>query len=404
MRLLLITKYLPPAAGPGIFCTAKLVNALCDAGVRVTTLSCRHPPGRRDSSARWSTLDNINIEVDKPPYFKRRFNDTLGKLRWMDRAASWFSNIGYVRAKHEVSESKYDYVLAGPDLDSLYIAWRLKRECRVSFAARIDDPLPDHLYPPPYGDGQRRWLFQRASEYMARQIFTAADKIIFPSSRLARYELDALRLDDGARSLVLPHIGWKCSTRSDKIAETMNVREIIHAGGVHKERNNEEFYRKLLRLMSSDVWPATLKVVFLGGGPELKAFFEDQGFGCDRVTVEPPQDLESTLVRIGRAEALLLLEAKLIEGIFLPSKFCDYAVSARPLLMFSPETGSVSDKVGGYNHPGFLGQEIPIAIGRINDFINSQKNDKDLARYCCPTPEEYFPSVVAQKLMGYLEG
>ena len=41
----------------------------------------------------------------------------------------------------------------------------------------------------------------------------------------------------------------------------------------------------------------------------------------------------------------------------ITQKLADYAASKKPLLLFSPETGTIADKVGGHAHPGFLGQD-----------------------------------------------
>jgi glycosyltransferase involved in cell wall biosynthesis len=52
------------------------------------------------------------------------------------------------------------------------------------------------------------------------------------------------------------------------------------------------------------------------------------------------------LRRMSASHVLLLVEAPLQEGIFLPSKFVDYVQTGRPILAVSPRLGTVADIIG----------------------------------------------------------
>jgi hypothetical protein len=107
----------------------------------------------------------------------------------------------------------------------------------------------------------------------------------------------------------------------------------------------------------------------------------------EAVTVAPLLPASELPRALARADALLLLEAELQEGVFLASKFSDYAVSGRPVLMFSPRDGTVSDHVGGPRHPGFLSQDVEEAANRLARFVTRwQAGDPCLDYQVSPAP------------------
>src|SRR5262249_51379562 len=52
---------------------------------------------------------------------------------------------------------------------------------------------------------------------------------------------------------------------------------------------------------------------------------------------------EQSLEHIAAAALCVLVEADLPEGVFLPSKLCDYLAARKPVLALSPDRGTVSD-------------------------------------------------------------
>ena len=105
---------------------------------------------------------------------------------------------------------------------------------------------------------------------------------------------------------------------------------------------------------------------------------------------------------MSEAHALLIMEAPFKEGIFFPSKFSDYAMSRKPLLIFSPENGTLSDFVGGRRHPGFLGQEESGYREGINRLLERLSRGEGLADYAYASPEYFDPDRVASGLLDVL--
>ncbi len=63
----------------------------------------------------------------------------------------------------------------------------------------------------------------------------------------------------------------------------------------------------------------------------------------DHVTSTGVVNYEESLEYIAKAAVCVLVEANLKEGVFLPSKFCDYIAARKPVLALSPEIGTVAD-------------------------------------------------------------
>ena len=105
---------------------------------------------------------------------------------------------------------------------------------------------------------------------------------------------------------------------------------------------------------------------------------------------------------MAQAAALLLMEATLDEGIYLPSKFCDYSRSGKPLLLFCPEAGTIADLVGGYQHPGFLGQNEKQYGPRIDLFLDRLAQGQNLQDYAYPRPQEFEARTIVDQFLSLI--
>jgi hypothetical protein len=288
----------------------------------------------------------------------------------------------------------FDVVLSGRD--AIDTAYRLHREFAVRWIATVTDPRPTCILPPPYGKGWPQGLVDRCHCSYIRRALRAADKVVFPSSRLASYHERALHVNLGSRKLSIPHIGWH---RGAPVARK-GTFEILYAGGLDRYRLGIHFFRWFADVLRG--YPdlgGRIRLTVLGEvAPQALEFINSNGL---RHLVNPEGKVcyEESLRRISAADALLLIEAPLEEGIFLPAKFCDYAVARKPLLMFSPEKGAVSDLVGEFAHPGLLGQNEELCKRRIAQFLECARGGLGLEQYLCPCPEIFYPNVVGERLL-----
>jgi len=108
----------------------------------------------------------------------------------------------------------------------------------------------------------------------------------------------------------------------------------------------------------------------------------------------PTLEYLDTLAEMRRAGALLLLEAAMPEGIFLPSKLPDYCWAGRPLLALSPDIGEVADYLRKVNieviPPNSGPERIARALGHLLE------ENAPLASALCA---EFEGKAVCQKLL-----
>jgi len=399
-RILFITEAYPPALTAGALSVGKLVHALVSAGHQVTVLARpRDPDGREDldSSSCWSALRNPVVRPAEPVGTARILTGGVARLWGRLPAIGGWIYRAYRAARTLVAREQFDCVITGyMPFRTALIGEALKREFGIPWVIRFPDPSPWCLFPAPYGPGRPLTLRDR---YMVRRVRAAlryADALIAPSARMAAY-ID--RVYDGVfarRYIVLPHIGW---TRPGNGRGPKAGVHLLHAGIMSRERDSDRI-AAMLRTTLQKVRDLGLDVrlTFTGATPGDKNIPEQLRELRRHFDWAPPVGYEESLARMSEATALLLVEAVMGEGIYLPSKLADYAVSGRPVLMFSPDEGTVADLVGGRKHPGFLTQDPDLASARLVEFIRKAAGGEDVASYRFPDPARFSPERVVRAL------
>lgn len=214
-----------------------------------------------------------------------------------------------------------------------------RRVPELPWSAYFSDPWPHHLYPEPYrfavGPVSRLRL-----EGVLRRILERAGSTLFPSRRLADHLLSGSRSGFRNRAFVVPHLTVVREPRSVAGGGKLLVR---HAGFLMKERRIEPLF-DALRLLSQahpEVFEA-LRLEFAGryeGGQVPEAPEDLAAVVGFNDYISSDEVVEWTR----EAHVNLLVEAKLQEGVFFPSKLSDYLSNRRPILALSPREGVVSD-------------------------------------------------------------
>ena len=113
---------------------------------------------------------------------------------------------------------------------------------------------------------------------------------------------------------------------------------------------------------------------------------------------------EQSLVYISQASVCLLVEAKMDEGIYLPSKLVDYIVSKKPILALSPEVGVVSElsRCGGIMR---VDADNRIAIEKaIADLYSDFRKGILMERAPDRLAKQFEPQEVARQFLDALRG
>lgn len=405
MKILMVTFQFPPVLDPETICTGKLVRALLERGVDLTvatvaTLSYQ----RLDDSPSWKQ-DLGKVRRFSPPRYSHSLVKFAARMRGLEPRSSVFYAkpiaLQMKRWCRQLLETEsFDLLLTRSlPADSIAVGAYLRRHCRVKWVASLDDPYPGALGPPPYGQNRAVSLRERYQAKWLRRALARADQVIFPSWRLGLHMEKKLGISLASRMRVIPHIGWKASPRE------LNPEglEILHAGSVGLPRVNQAFLDRICQAVQN--YPSlknTLRISFLGTVDSGFRNYLQSRYPQSQLRFEAPVCYEDSLKRIAQATALLLMEGSLDNGIYLPSKFCDYSVSEKPLLLFCPESGTVADLVGGYQHPGFLGQDEKHYGPRIDRFLARLAQGQNLKDYAYPRPQEFEARPIVDQLLSIL--
>jgi glycosyltransferase involved in cell wall biosynthesis len=400
MELLIISPGYPPILAPESLCVGKLVRALTAQGVGVTVV-CQDVTGagwHSDAAEFWKPGPD-RVHRLPPPRPSRRAASLMAKARWMDGNTSWFGPAAIMKCRELLQRQKFDFMMSrAPNGDAFHAARLLKREFGIKWICNFDDPFPYFLLPEPYGKGRAStWLDRRLLARLGKM--SLPEHVTFPCARLRDYTERAWGVSFGHRSGVVPHIGW----RGEPAPSEDGLFEILHTGGVGPQRVSEPLLQGFSRAFSRHPGLRTkVRISFLGVVHDSFQQLVRKHNLTDVFIFDSIDTYPVALGRVSRASALLLIEARLEEGIFLPSKFADYAVSGAPLLCYSPENGTIADLVGGHAHPGFLGQSEETCGEAINRLFDRLKREEDLSDYAYPRPDDFSPERVARELLSRL--
>lgn len=404
-RILFITETYPPALSPGALSVGKLVQACADAGHHVTVLARpRDPDGRAgtDPSPCWRALDDHAVRPPEPMGATRIILGGIARIWGRLPAIGSWTYVAYRSARALLARGNFDCVMTGylPFRTAL-VGYALKKEFGIPWVVRFPDPSPWCLYPEPYGPGRPVTTRDRYMVRRVRDALRSADALIAPSARMTAYVNRVYDGVFGEHQIVLPHVGW---SRPGNGQRPRGQVHILHAGIMTRQRESDRIATMLHRVLrAARALGLDVRLTFTGYVSEEQRLSQRMNDFGSHVDWAPPVPYEESLAQMSAATGLLLLEAVMGEGIYLPSKLADYAVSGRPVLMFSPETGTIADLVGGRAHPGFLTQDPELAATRLVEFIRKAAAGETLEAYRFPDPRQFAPERIAAALAAGLD-
>jgi len=405
MRILIITSHFPPALTTEALVTGKLAQALVKSGNQVTivTPSFSSEKQLKDTSPLWATaLGTVRrLSPSERPSLVQ-LAKLSSKIRFRELSVTWFAGKAHAYCRQLLKKSGFDHLLTAAPPDPLLAGYYLHKEFDIPWTAIQNDPYPPFLYPKPYKIEPHHPVFKWQRNRWAKRALSAADAILFPCERLGKYMARSLNLDLDSKMAVVPHIGYRSSSAAapDHDQDTL---DLLHCGRLYSARATHSFFKCFIDTLGEHPHiDKKIRMVLIGHVDEKLTHFIKERHLESKIAIRSPISYEESLRCCSRAAALVLVEATLEEGIFLPSKFCDYAMARKPLLLFSPETGTVSDLVGGYKHPGFLGQNEKSVKEGLSRFFARISNNQSLDDYLYPLPEQFEPGNVAGQLIKKL--
>ena len=402
MQILMITRHFPPDRCAESFCAGKVAKALADLGADVTVVTRRSPRHveHGDKSFWWKELGVRICRVlsHDTRNWPRHPRELRGFWSLSSALSNWWGVRAHTLCMRLLRKERFDIIFTRTlPLSAILIGAQLRKRFHVPWVASITDPPIFFLCPPPYADGRANSFSDRREFRWLRHALQLADAFVFPHMRLCRYVSRVAGVELQHKTTVVPHIGWKIDNVNAE-RKTCDFK-ILHSGSI-MHRLSHRFLTAFSEILRQDARIGnSVRLHFQGSSDaNLESSLQRAELG-NFFLVEQRVHYEESLRSIDNASALLLMEAQLSEGIFLPSKLADYAVSGKPVLLCCPELGVVSDLVGGYQHPGFLGQGDQVAT-RLKRFLaKAVVENADLSDYAFPNPQQFSPEEVGRQLL-----
>jgi glycosyltransferase involved in cell wall biosynthesis len=342
MRILVISPIFPPMADSEAFCGGKFVQELIHFGYEPLVILCTNTrtSTRLDSSRCWKSLEKVSIDLPKRP-----IPSTI-RLCWFAlryRSSSWSGWTRTVVSQAQTFHRRYSFDL----VVSRSMPWQahlagywVSSTLRLPWIANVNDPWDFSPFVTNDAD-RRKWKPNLNVNLWWRRLVARADAIMFPCERLRDHCLKNSRRQSGA--FVVPHISSSCER-----AESAREFRIVHAGKLGLDDITGRSARSLVEgleglLRNRPAARALARLVFVGSlDVNTMRLADDLGLSNNVASVGLV-NYEESLQHIARASACVLVEGAFREGIFLPSKLCDYIAARKPILALSPEIGTVND-------------------------------------------------------------
>ena len=342
LRLLIISPFFPPLAIAEAFCSGLFVRALQAAGVEVQVVMSSNtlPNLVADASAAWGELRSVVHDVPNPP--RLSFLRRVG-LSARYQIASWtaWTDAVVTLAEELHKQRPFSAVVSRSlPLHAHYAGFWTSRRLRLPWFVNINDPFD---FAPFVGDpaARRQWSPGLDERRWHRRILQTADVVTFPCERLRTHTMRGV--NRSGPSCDVPHVAIPGERRNLK--ETFLV---IHAGRIgmndNTNRSADTVLDGFVQLVGRHPDKRHLvKLRFVGpSDPGVSAAVSARGLE-EVVEYTGTVTYEESLEHINEASTCLLVEGAFSDGVFLPSKLCNYLVARKPVIALSPPNGTVAD-------------------------------------------------------------
>jgi glycosyltransferase involved in cell wall biosynthesis len=342
MRVLVISPIFPPVSDAEAICAGKFVQALMDYGIAASVILSTNARSslRRDTSMLWKSVETVSFDVPNRPGAPVLLRGWLG-LRYHTTSWAVWTQAAVAKARELDRQTPFDLVVSRslPHHGHLAGYW-VASALQIPWVANFNDPWD--LSPFVSTESHRKeWTPDLNWKVWRRRIFARADALTFPCERLR--DLCFHGSPRQANALIVPHIG----TASACVRMPSDF-VIVHAG---KLGINDVTGRSATALLGGlaelfQLRPAArsnTRLVFVGPeDPETVEHIAARGLS-ENVVCTGLVNYEESLRYVADAAVCVLVEGDFKEGVFLPSKLCDYIAARKPVLALSPKTGTVAD-------------------------------------------------------------
>jgi len=321
--------------------TRKTIDALLNLGHQVHVYTWRPKTGTEKG--------NLDFVLDSSTY--RKSNRAMGIFRVLQlfpySAFSWppsqymIKSIFHALGDHEKDPFDVIYSRSNKVLSHV-AALAFHNKTKLPWVASFNDPYPPELYPPPYKIEQNlNYLENFSQNKLLKKLYNQPDALIFPSQRLFTHVDKALGFTEAREQhhyFFIPHIG---AGRFGKSFNSENNEKFIfaHVGKLDEARYSEKFFMAWEEFKPDKKYMVEFRQIGHVDEAVRNKLIEAN------IVITPPVTYEESIKQMDSVDVLVLFEAPMEEGVFLPSKFADYISRKKPVLCLSPKDGVINDLI-----------------------------------------------------------
>jgi glycosyltransferase involved in cell wall biosynthesis len=342
--------YPPNPVGADQILTQKLIHEFVAQGINITVVGVRYQEGNANAPEYLNQNGNprvrwVGLRVGRS-FYRRLRAWCRYKLLGLGTFDTDLSKVISELADQTHKQRNSSLLLSqfNPE-DAIDLGFIFDEALGLPWVHIQNDPYPHHLnptfqhkYAKPSGLEKNR-INRRVGCALVKP-----NRVIFPCARGLAFQKRITPEAAKAAShrwTVIPHIGPSLLPSSKPDDGFI----VCHVGRLYESRNPENFIRAWSRLYSEEARTCNLEYRQVGalGSPWLEAMRS-----CPGARLRQTVSHQESLTMMQRATSLLLIEQRMQEGIFLPSKLADYVAAERPILALSPANGTVADILEQY--------------------------------------------------------
>lgn len=293
------------------------------------------------------TLDEVPYTL---PFWKKAIREGCMRcglqwpLRSPDYYITWFPS-AYREAKRIIREFQPDVMLSfGMPMSDHILGLALKRKFGLPWVAHFSDPWVDnpfHTFTP---------VTKAINSFQERKVVEACDGVLFTSPDARDMVMKKYPSPWMMKAAFVPHA--YDADRYENGGAARQGRVIRYLGGFYPPRTPQPLIDALRLILDSD--PQALEgVSFEMVGPvaeSIKGDYRNLGLPEGLLSFRDPVPYQESLSLMRDSDALLVIDAAEIPGVFFPSKLVDYIGADRPILgLCDPggTSGRIIESVGG---------------------------------------------------------
>lgn len=321
-----------------------------------------------------------------------RFPDTSS--RWWRRAKHflflpdserpWAESVARIALNKNLLAAEDVLVTFGQPMSDHIAGLKIKRRLGVPWIAHFSDPWSDSPYL------SRNPVSRRRLRHMERQVFAAADRLMFTSDETVDLVMHKYPADWRKKVSVLPHAYDPefavDMARKDSTGGRLMLR---HMGNFYGPRNPLMLSQALLLLQRTQ--PAVLDnvtVELVGRWVDNERWSPAEAGLADTVLAfRKPVEYRESLRQMSTADALLIVDAPFAHNVFFPSKLVEYLWARKPILALTPTgpSAKIVTECGGMvaspENPQTIAAGLASMIGRLRSDAIGAPKEEVVARY-----------------------